>query len=175
MKKSPIAETERLVLRRVTLEDAPFVLDLVNQPAFLRFIGDKDVADLDDAEAYIESGPILSYETHGFGPYAVCRASDGVRVGLCGLYQRDFLDRPDLGFAFLESFCRRGYAAEASHAVLRIARDSYTIPRIAAIVDADNERSLRLLTRLGFEFEGVITVPDEEREVQLLGRTLGPD
>lgn len=162
-----VAQTSRLILRQAQLSDAQFVLELLNEPAFLEFIGDRGVHDLDSANAYLEDGPLASYRQHSYGPYVVCNPSGGVAMGLCGLYQRSYLDDPDLGFAFLERFSRQGYAAEAAEQVLRLSADAFSLRRLFAIVDPANARSLALLNKLGFSLDRIFVVPGENEDSQL--------
>lgn len=161
-----VLQTERLTLRRFDIDDAPFILELVNQPSFVEFIGDKGVATLADAELYLEDGALTSYREHGFGPYMVLETASGEAAGMCGLYQRDNLALPDLGYAFLEGFFRRGYAAEASQGVMDYAASMLGLDALAAIVDPDNSRSIALLDRLGFEFSTMYLMPNEESFVR---------
>jgi RimJ/RimL family protein N-acetyltransferase len=148
-----IAETERLRLREFAGGDAAFVVALVNDPAWLRFIGDRNVHTPDEARAYLANGPGRSYAKHGFGLYAVTLRTDGAPVGMCGLIKRDELDDVDLGFAFLPGARGQGYAREAAAAVLELARTKHGLARLVAIVAPDNEPSIRLLGDLGFIFE----------------------
>src|SRR5688572_10804905 len=91
--------TDRLILRELTLDDAEFILGLVNEPSWLRFIGDRGVRTLDDARAYISNGPMKSYERNGFGLYLTALKGAGTPIGMCGLIKRDGLDDVDVGFA----------------------------------------------------------------------------
>lgn len=159
---SVVAQTDRLVLRRFMLADAPFILELLNEWSFIEFIGDKKVRDLTDARRYLEEGALVSYAKHRFGPYLVVRKDDGQALGMCGLYQRPGLPQPDLGFAFLEAYTGHGYAQESARSVIAFAAESLGLPELAAIVDEGNERSLRLLSRLGFKFNALFKLPDEE-------------
>jgi RimJ/RimL family protein N-acetyltransferase len=152
----PVLETERLVLRPFTDADAPFVLALLNEPSFLEFIGDRGVRTLDDARAYLEGGPLESYRRNGFGPYRVELRGSPVAMGLCGLLERHWLDHVDLGFAFLPRYWSRGYALEAARAVMRHARDELGLGRVLAVTTPGNQASIRLLGKLGFEFEGLV-------------------
>jgi ribosomal-protein-alanine N-acetyltransferase len=156
-----ILETSRLILRRVLLEDAPFILELLNEPGWLRFIGDKGVRNLDDACNYLRTGPIASYALHGFGLYVVERKVDSTPLGLCGLLKRDTLPGVDIGFAFLERHQRRGYAREAAVATLADARTTLGLKRILAITTIDNAASATLLESLGMRFERMIKLSDE--------------
>ncbi len=148
-------ETERLTIRRFTTDDAPFVYALYNDPDFLRYIGDRGVHSIDDARAYIEAGPIASYQRHGFGLYVVELKPNGEPIGVCGILKRDALDAPDLGFAFLREHRSRGYACEAARSVLAFARDALGLTRILAITSPDNAVSMAVLRKLGFTLERV--------------------
>ena len=162
-----VLETERLVLRRISTHDAEFILRLLNEPSFLRYIGDRGVRTLEDAQAYISKGPIDSYDRHGFGLFLVSRKHDGVPIGMCGLLKRDALREVDVGFAFLPEFWGHGYAFEAASAVLSYGREVLGLGRIVAITSPDNEGSMRVLTKLGMRFEGMIRLADSEPEVRL--------
>lgn len=152
-----VCETPRLRLRHVTDADAPFILELLNDPGWLRFIGDRGVRTLDDARGYIEQGPRRMYADHGFGLFLVERKDDGAPLGLCGLIRRDTLPDVDIGFALAERFRGHGYAYEAAAATLRHARDVVGLERVVAIAMPENVASTRLLERLGLRFERTIT------------------
>ena len=141
--------TDRLVLRRFSDDDAPFVLALTREPAFIRFIGDRGLQDEAQARAYITAGPIASYRDRGYGGYVV-EDRQGTALGMCGMLKRDTLPEPDLGFAFLRAHRGQGYATEAARAVLAHEHRVHGIDRALAIVTPDNARSLALLERLGF-------------------------
>lgn len=162
--------TDRLELAPLALDDAPFVLELLNTPGFLRFIGDKGVRDLDGARRYLAEGPLVSYARHGFGLLRVALRPDGTPIGICGLIRRPGLDDVDLGFALLPAFERKGYAAEAARATLERGREAHGLRRVVAITDPGNSASVRLLERLGFAFERRIELHGEE--LLLLGREL---
>jgi RimJ/RimL family protein N-acetyltransferase len=148
-----VLETERLMLRRLDAGDAPFILELVNEPGWLRFIGDRNVHDLDAARRYIENGPQAMYRRYGYGLYCM-QLHDGTPIGLCGLVKRDGLEDVDLGFALLARFEGRGHAREAAAASLTHAAREHGLKRIAAITDPGNVRSIRLLQALGFQAAG---------------------
>jgi len=158
-------ETDRLVLRPLTLDDAGMMLELLNDPDFLRYIGDRGVRTQADAREYILKGPMEMYAQRGFGPYLVERKADGAALGICGLIKRDFLVDVDLGFAFLPAYRSQGYAYESSVAVLAHAREALRMRRLVALVDPDNGRSAGLLERLGFHPEGTVRFPGEEKDV----------
>ena len=146
-------ETSRLNLRWLTLDDAAFILALVNDPDWIRFIGDKSVTNLDAARSYLETGPMAMYRRHGFGLNRVALRADYAAIGICGLLQRETLAEPDLGFAFLPEFRRRGYALEAAQAILEHASKVMGLSRVVAILSPQNIASAGLLEKLGFNFE----------------------
>lgn len=164
--------TARLFLRPFTLNDAPFVLALTNDPAWLRFIGDKGVRDLPTARRYIVDNPLASYARHGFGLYAVEKNSDGRLLGMCGLIQREALPHPDLGFAFLEEFRGQGFACEAANAVLEFGARHCSLQRILALTLPENTRCIRLLQRLAFQHERQIRLQPQGAELGLYARAL---
>lgn len=148
-------ETERLSLRRLDPDDAGFIFELVNDPDWLRNIGDRGVRNLDDARRYIDEGPRTMYANHGFGLYAVVLRESGTPIGLCGLLQRDYLDHADIGFAFLPAYRGRGYAREAAQATLIHGARDFAMNTILATTAPDNDDSIRLLQDLGFRFDAM--------------------
>jgi ribosomal-protein-alanine N-acetyltransferase len=143
-------ETARLALRELDEADAGFIFELVNDPAWVAYIGDKGVRNLDDARAYIANGPTAMIAKLGFGLYRVALKTDDTPIGLCGLLKRDTLDEVDLGFAFLPAHRGQGYAREAALAVLDLGRRRFGLERILAITSLDNDGSFRLLESMGF-------------------------
>jgi RimJ/RimL family protein N-acetyltransferase len=164
---APIAATTRLTLREIDTADAPFILTLVNDPAWLRFIGDKNVRTQSDARRYIEAGPAAMYAQRGFGLWLAERREDGVPIGMCGLIKRDALPDIDLGFAFLPAFRGNGYAFEAAQAAIDFAWRRLGLARVVAITAPDNDDSVRLLERLGFRFERMLRLADDAQAVRL--------
>lgn len=167
-------ETERLTLRELTLLDAPFILALLNDPDWLRFIGDRQVRTLEQARDYIFRGPMAMYERCGHGLWLVVRRADDAPLGLCGLIARASLPDVDIGFALLAEHRGHGYAYEAAQACLRYAQDTLGLERIVAITTLDNSESAGLLTRLGMAFETTLRLPPDEAELRLFARTLAP-
>ncbi len=168
-------ETERLILRHFNPADAPFILALLNQPSFLRYIGDKKVRTLEDASQYILNGPQATYDRHGFGLYQVELKDSHTPIGMCGLLKREELPQPDIGFAFLPDFWNKGYAFEAAAAVLNDARERLQLNRVLAIVNPDNEASIRLLEKLGLTFERNIKLANDRDEVKLFATGPAPN
>ena len=160
-------ETERLLLRRFSEDDASFILTLLNEPSFLRYIGDKKVRTLADARQYIVNGPVASYERHGFGLLLVELKESHTPIGMCGLLKREELPHPDIGFAFVPSFWNKGLAFEAATAVLQDARERLGLERILAITSLDNEASIKLLQRLEFNFDKVVRLSPDAEQVKL--------
>jgi RimJ/RimL family protein N-acetyltransferase len=167
-----VLETDRLILRRLTAGDAKFVLELLNEPSFLRFIGDKGVRTLDDARDYIANGPVDSYERFGFGLYLTELKEEGVPIGICGLLKRASLEDVDIGFAFLPGFWGKGYGLEAAGATMAYARATLGLTRLVAVTSPDNHPSIRLLEKLGLGFERMVRLSEDGPEISLLGRDL---
>lgn len=161
-----VLQTERLRLRHMAPEDAAFILDLLNGPAFHRFIGDRGVRTVEAARDYILTASGAAPARPGLGFHVVERKDDGCAVGICGLAKRDFLDDVDIGYAFLPQHGGQGYAFEAAQGVLAHAR-ALDLHRLVATVHPENSASIRLLEKLGLRFERMIRVPDTERELQL--------
>ncbi len=162
-----IVETDRLRLRWLADDDAEFIFALVNDPAWLQFIGDRNVHTPADARSYIANGPVKMYARVGFGLYLTELKAGGTPIGLCGLIQRDGLDDVDIGFALLPAFRRQGYAHEAAAAVMAYARDIVHLKRVVAIVSPENIASVTLLIKLGMQFERMMRLPGDAEDVQL--------
>ncbi len=163
-----VLSTERLILRRLSTGDAEFIFELLNDPAFLRFIGDKGVRSLDDARQYILSGPVASYEQHGFGLWLVELKGTSTAVGICGLLKREVLADVDIGFAFLPRYRSSGYALESAAAVLEYSRNSLGLRRVVAITDPDNVASLRVLEKIGMSYDRMIRLSEDGPDIRLL-------
>lgn len=155
-------ETARLRLRRVTTDDAAFVLELLNEPAYIRNIGDRGLRTVDDARRYITERFAASYEQHGFGLYAVEPKEGGGPLGISGLVRRESLPDVDIGYAFLKRHWGRGYALEAAQAVLQHAQRDVGLKRLVAITAPDNQPSMALLRKLGLRFEKILQLPEGE-------------
>lgn len=162
-----VFDTLRLSLRELTSSDAPFILELLNDPSFLRFIGDKGARTLADARRYIEEGPRASYRRNGFGLYLVQLRKSGDPLGLCGLVKRESLPDVDIGFAFLPRHWSKGYALESCEAVMHLARTRFGISRVVAITSRDNHGSMRVLRKIGLRFERTLQMPGQPERVNL--------
>ena len=163
-----VIETSRLVLRRFTLDDAPFILRLLNESSFLKFIGDKGVRTLDDARDYLRQGPIASYEQFGFGLYLTALKDDGTPIGMCGLLKRETLPDVDIGFAFLPEFWSQGYGFESAAAVLRHGSQALGLKRIVGVAKPENRISIKLLEKLGMKYEKTVRIAPDGPEDALL-------
>jgi RimJ/RimL family protein N-acetyltransferase len=170
----PVLETERLVLRRLTLDDAEFMLGLLNDEAWLRNIGDRGVRTVEAARDYLANGPIAMYEREGFGLYLTELKAGKVAIGICGLIKRAELDDVDLGFAFMPLFRGRGYGLESASAVLAYAQSVLGLARIVAITSPDNDDSIKLLQRIGFRFECMTDLGDPDDPVKLFVALANP-
>jgi ribosomal-protein-alanine N-acetyltransferase len=165
---TPVLRTERLELRELVLEDDEFILRLLNEDGFLRFIGDKGVRTLADAREYLSKGPIDSYRRYGFGLY-LTSLRGGAPIGICGLVKRDSLPDVDVGFAFLEQYWSKGYAAESAAAVLAWGREQLRLSRIIAITAPDNAGSIAVLRKVGLRFERMVKLTGDSQELRLFG------
>ncbi len=153
MASKNILESERLLLREFTIDDATFILTLVNTPSWIKFIGDRNIHTLDAAHKYLESGPMESYRKNGYGLSAVLLKDSNTLIGMCGLVNRETTDYIDIGFALLSEYSNKGYGYEIAAATLRHANDKLGIKRVVAITHPDNVPSIRLLNKLGLRFE----------------------
>jgi ribosomal-protein-alanine N-acetyltransferase len=165
-------ETERLLIDKFTVADAPFILALLNMPAWLEFIGDRGVRTLEDAHQYILDNPINSYRQHGYGPYGVRLKSTNALIGMCGLHRRTFLPDIDIGFAFLPNYAGQGYGYESASALIAYGRDILGFTRITGITKATNANSIRLLGKLGLCFEKKFVFHPDQPESLLFGMAL---
>ena len=143
------------------------MLELLNDPAFIANIGDRGVRNVDDATRFIQERMIPSYARYGYGLYLVELRATGAAIGICGLVRRDYLDDPDIGFAFLPSFRGDGYAHESATAVRAHAFEALRLPRLLAITSSHNTRSMHLLEKIGLRFERMITPPGEATEIRV--------
>ena len=162
-----VLETERLTLREITINDAGFLLGLLNEPSFVQNIGDKNVRTIDDARLYALNGPIASYQQHGFGLYLVALKEKSEPIGICGLVKRDSLPDADIGYALLPAFWRKGYALEATTAIKQHAFTALGHQQLLAIVNPENASSIRVLEKIGLKFKSMVRMSDDAPEICL--------
>lgn len=155
-----ILRTERLIIRKLTFDDSLFIVQLLNSPGWLKYIGDRGVKTEEDAKLYLQNGPLLSYEKYGFGLYLVDLLEKGDPIGMCGILKRENLEHPDLGFSFLPKFMGKGYAYEAANAVIQFAGQRLEIKTLLAITLPENLNSIKLLEKVGMKYDGVVRSPD---------------
>jgi RimJ/RimL family protein N-acetyltransferase len=160
-------ETERLILRPLNLNDIPFIIQLLNSPGWLAYIGDRNVKSEEQALQYLQNGPLKSYKENGYGLSLVERKEDGQAIGMCGIIKREGLDHPDIGFAFLPEFEGKGYAYEIAAATLHYATEQLKLSRITAITLPNNTRSIRLLEKIGLRVIGTTRLPNSEEDLLL--------
>jgi len=164
-----VLETDRLTLRWLTADDSAFILELLNDPGWLRFVGDKGVHTLEEARGYLLKGPIDMYRRLGFGLYLTELKESGVPIGICGLIKRDGLEDVDVGFAFLPQFRTKGYAYESASAIMVYGKDVLKLERIVAVTSPENHNAARLLGKLGLRFERMVTLGTGGAEMKLFG------
>ena len=147
----PVAET-----------DAALLLAIWNDPSFIHYVSDRGIRTVEQARRAILEGPAGLFEIYGYGPYRVVRKSDEESIGICGLFRREFLDDPDLGYAILPGFRGEGYASEAARQVLVIASVAFGLNRVKALISPANAASIHVIEKLGFDFEGRCGIDDRE-------------
>jgi len=167
LEKPTNLETERLLLRHFTLDDAAFILRLLNEPSFIQNVGYKGVRTLEQASGYLLEGPIKSYQIHGYGLYLVALKESFQPIGMCGLLKRNQLEDVDIGYAFLPEFWSKGFAYESASAVLKFGLNVLGRTKTLAIVSPDNAASIKVLKKLGFAFAKNVQMPPDNSEVAL--------
>lgn len=162
-----ILDTDRLILREILETDGEFILDLLNQPSFIKYIGDRRVRSVEGAGEFIKTRFMESYQQFGFGLWAVELKETCEPIGICGFVKRDSLPEADIGFALLPQFERKGYAFESAAATLLYGKERLNFNRVLAITSKDNFASGKLLEKLGFSFERFIKMTDDSEEIKL--------
>lgn len=147
-----ILQTPRTIVRQATLDDAAFVIELLNEPGWIRFIGDRDIHDLDAARAYIHERLLSSYAKHGFGSYVTCEKSTNTPIGLIGFVKRDTLDAPDIGYAVCQAHQGKGYAFEVCQALVQHGWEHLGFDKLYGYCLPDNVVSVNLLEKLGMTY-----------------------
>lgn len=160
-------ETERLWVRPTTTQDSDFILELMNTPKWLEFIGDRNLRTIEDAEKYIETRILPQLARLGFSNYTLIRKSDGKKIGCCGLYDREGLDGVDIGFSFLPQYEKQGFGFESAHRLLQAAKNDFGLKTVSAITAKNNFASQKLIEKLGLELVGVTTLPNDSEEILL--------
>jgi len=160
-------ETKRLFIRPMGEEDAEFFLELVNSPKWIKFIGDRKVQTIKDAEDYIKARMLPQLKRLGFGNNVVIRKEDGVKVGSCGLYDREGLEGIDIGYAMLPRFEKLGFAFESVSNLMRFANEEFSISKLSAITLVENDSSKNLLVKLGFTFDKMVNLPSDDADLMM--------
>ena len=162
-------QTERLSLRRLTLDDAELMLAVWNDPAFIRYVGDRGIRSIDAARVALEEGALKLFSDYVYGPFRVALIADDTPVGVCGLFRREGLDEPDIGFSILPRHWRKGYAYEAASAIVRYAKTHIQLKRLSAVVSTENAASVALIKKLGLQFERMRRLPGDDDDVAIYG------
>jgi ribosomal-protein-alanine N-acetyltransferase len=160
-----IVESKRLQLREFCCDDTAYILRQLNEPSFIKNIADRGVRNEQQAKQHIVNGPLASYLKHGFGLWAVQLKSTDAVIGTCGLNKRDNLTDVDLGYALLPEHFGKGYAEEATLACIQVAKNLFHLPRLLAIVNPNNSASRKLLEKIGFQYQSMIAMYDNEPEI----------
>ena len=169
-----VLQTQRLILRKLNLNDTAFIIELVNSPGWLQYIGYRNIHTTEDAIRYLEDGPLKSYEQNGFGLLLIQLKTTKAPIGMCGLLKRDALPLPDLGYALLPAYEGKGYITEATSAYLAYVEQQLQIEKLMAITNLDNAKSIRVLEKLNFVFERYMNLSGDDHSVRLFSWTI-PD
>jgi ribosomal-protein-alanine N-acetyltransferase len=168
-------ETERLIIKPTTEEDAEFILNLFNTPKWIEFIGDRKLSTPKDAENYIITKMAPQFERLGYGNYTIIRKHDGEKIGCCGLYDREGVEGIDIGFALLPNFEKMGYAYESVSKLNEIAFNDFKLNQISGITSKNNKASQDLLMKIGLKFEKNVKLPNSTEEIFLYKLTYGEE
>ncbi|WP_080777398.1 GNAT family N-acetyltransferase [Chryseobacterium phocaeense] len=163
--ENSVYETERLILRPMSVEDRDFIFELYNRPSFIRYIGDRNLKTVADAENYIRNRFMPQFEKLGFGNYLMVTKDKGEKIGGVGIFEREGLDVVDIGFSLLEEFEGKGYAYEAAQKVKSIGMDDFGLKKISAITSKDNFSSQKLIQKLGLEFKNYVRLSGDDEEL----------
>ncbi len=158
-------ETERLIIRPMSVEDGAFILDLYNRPEFIKYIGDRNLRTVSDAENYIRNRFLPQFQKLGFGNYLILTKDGNYQIGGVGIFEREGLDIVDIGFSLLDEFTGKGYAYEAAVKVKSIGMDEFGLQKISAITTKDNFSSQRLIEKLGLTFQKFVHIPGDRSEL----------
>lgn len=164
-KENNFYETERLLIRPVAVDDTDIIFQLYNMPNFIKFIGNKNINSLSDAENYIKSKFLPQIEKRGFGNYILVLKEGNQKIGSVGIFEREGLDVVDIGFSVLEKFEGKGLMFEAAQKVKSIGMEEFGLNKISAITSKDNFSSQKLIERIGLKFQKYVTLPNEDEEL----------
>tara|TARA_R110000868_G_scaffold240846_6_gene495447 strand:- start:439 stop:945 length:507 start_codon:yes stop_codon:yes gene_type:complete len=167
-----VIETKRLIISKFSISDAPFFLELVNSPNWIKYIGDRNIKTIEDAEKSITNGHLKSYKEHGFGFYKLALKEKNIPIGTCGLIKRDTLAEVDLGFAFLPEHEGKGFGFEASGEVMKLAKHQFNLKKLVAITNPDNKNSIKLLEKLRFTLEKEVSPFKDDEKLLLFTKIL---
>ncbi|EAR02722.1 GNAT family N-acetyltransferase [Maribacter sp. HTCC2170] len=162
-----LIKTDRIIVQRAVLSDAPFIFELLNSPTWLEFIGDRGISNLKKAERYIQESLIDSLDKNGYGLLKVCLKLNETPIGLCGFLKRDYLESVDIGYAILPAFEGKGYAHEAAQAVIDYGQKELGLSPILAITSQKNKKSQNLLSKIGLNKKGLIKIDGDIKEALL--------
>lgn len=140
--------TKRTTLKKLENEDRLFILELLNTDGWIKFIGDRNIQNEEDALEYIEKINSNSAITY----WVVHLNENANKLGIITLIKREHFDFYDIGFAFLPQFENNGYAYEASDAVLNFIIESTDLKTILATTILENKSSIKLIEKLGLSY-----------------------
>ena len=165
--KYKIFDTERLILKATSENDSKFLFQLLNAENWIKYIGDKNINSIDDAKVYVNTKIVPQQKSHGYSVYTLIRKKDNLKIGTCGLYNRDGIEGFDIGFAVLPKYENMGYGFESAKKLINISFKEFSLDSLSAITTKDNISSIKLIEKLGFQFIKIIKLPYNEKEFQL--------
>ena len=160
-------QSERLIIRPTLEQDAELIYQLMNSPKFIKYVGDRQLYSLKDAEKYIQDKMLPQLHSLGYSNYSLINKKNGAKIGICGLYDREGLDGIDIGFGILAPYEGLGYAFESSSRIIKAGFEELEISEIKAITNKENISSQCLLVKLGFNLKGTIMLANENDELLL--------
>lgn len=165
MQQPFIIETERLLLQPMKIDDADLILELYNSPNFIKFIGDRNIKSIQDAEHYIANKFLPQLERLGYGNFLIKLKSNGKKIGGVGIFEREGLEIHDIGFSFLPEFEGKGYGFEAASELLKMAFTEFGLNKISAITSKENSASQKLIGKLGLQYQSIVRLPDDDEDL----------
>ena len=168
-----IAETNRLIISKISIDDASFLLELMNTPGWLKYNGDRNVKTLEQAKSHVKNNQLKCYETFGFGYYKLQLKDENLKtIGTSGLLKRDNLEHTDIGFSLLPEYHRKGYGFEAASEIMKLAKNTFNIKTLCAITLPINQPSINLLEKLGLSYQKTIKPFEDDKELLLFAKNL---
>lgn len=164
-------ETERLILRPFTEDDAQASWEMNTDPNVMRYLGGVDDITVDDVRGMVKKSTLADYEKHGFGRHAVIHKQSGEFMGFTGLKYIIELDEVDIGWRLKHKFWRQRYAYESAVPCVEFAFNDLGLDRIISLANVDNIASTALMKKLGMTYEKEVHIYGEDAVYYALNKT----